>query len=62
MIIKTKKAEAKIKELLKDIYIKYIKIYIYIKRANIRRVLHQSSSISALPEHPFLGMTQWRIW
>ena len=26
----------------------------------IRRVLHQSPSISALPEHPFLGMTQWR--
>ena len=23
------------------------------KRTNIRRVLHQSSSISALPEHPF---------
>ena len=25
------------------------------KRTNIRCVLHQSSSISALPEHPFLG-------
>ena len=25
------------------------------KRTNIRRVLHQSSSISALPEHPFIG-------
>ena len=25
------------------------------KRINIRRVLHQSSSISALPEHPFFG-------
>ena len=29
------------------------------KKNNIRRVLHQSSSISALPEHPFLGMSQW---
>ena len=26
---------------------------IHWKRTNIRRVLHQSSSISALPEHPF---------
>ena len=25
------------------------------KRTNIRRVLHQSLSISALPEHPFFG-------
>ena len=24
----------------------------------MRRVLHQSSSISALPEHPFLGLSQ----
>ena len=29
---------------------------------NIRRVLHESSSISALPEHPFLGISQWRSW
>ena len=28
----------------------------------MRRVLHQSSSISALPEHRFLGMAQWRSW
>ena len=28
-------------------------VYIY-KGTNIRRVLHPSSSISALPEHPFL--------
>ena len=26
---------------------------IHCKRTNIRRVLHQSSAISALPEHPF---------
>ena len=25
-------------------------------------VLHQSSSISALPEHPLLVMSQWRSW
>ena len=31
-------------------------------RTNIRRVPHQSPSISALPEHPFLGMSQWRSW
>ena len=30
--------------------------------SNIRHVLHQASSISALPEHPFLGMSQWRSW
>ena len=35
---------------------------IHWKRTNIRRVLHQSSSISAFPEHPFLGMSQWRSW
>ena len=28
---------------------------IHCKRTNIRRVLHQSSSISALLEHPFFG-------
>ena len=28
------------------------------KRTNIRRVLYQSSSISALSEHPILGMAQ----
>ena len=26
------------------------------KGTNIRRVLHQSSSISALPEHPFFAV------
>ena len=31
------------------------------KRTNIRRVLHQSPSISALPEHPFLGMSQCAV-
>ena len=37
--------------------------YIYIEKGtNIRHVLHQALSISALPEHPFLGMTQWRRW
>ena len=35
----------------------YPSVYIY-----IRHVLHQASSISALPEHPFLGMSQWRSW
>ena len=35
---------------------------IHWRRTNIRRVLHQSSSISALPEHLFLGMSQWRSW
>ena len=30
----------------------------HLKGTNIRRVLHQSSSISALPEHPLLGMSQ----
>ena len=32
------------------------------KRTNIQRKLHQLSSISALPEHTFLGMAQWRSW
>ena len=32
------------------------------KRTKIRRVLHQLLPISALPEHPFLGMSQWRSW
>ena len=32
------------------------------KGANIRRVLHSPLSISALLEHPFLEMSQWRSW
>ena len=30
--------------------------------ASIATCKHQSSSISALPEHPFLGMSQWHSW
>ena len=33
-----------------------------LKRTNIRHVLHRASTLSALPEHPFLGMSQWRSW
>ena len=32
------------------------------KKTKIRRVLHQSSSVSALPEHSSLWMSQWRSW
>ena len=32
------------------------------KGTNIRRVMHWSSSISALLEHPLLVMSQWRSW
>ena len=32
------------------------------KGTNIRRVLHWSSPIAALLEHPLLVMSQWRSW
>ena len=32
------------------------------KNNNIRRVIYQSSSISALPKLPFLGISQWCNW
>ena len=45
----------------------FVKLYlrtkidaIHLKGVNISRVLHQSPSISALPEHPVFGMSQWR--
>ena len=44
-------------------YVVYFFLIIYFFIYNdIRHVLHQASSISALPEHPLLGMSQWRSW